>query len=535
MTTTLLLDRVRRGRVTRARSAFEGYKPLRVTGPFLGFNSYQSPDTIPQGLGKSGLLHSPDCLNMYSYPFGSMTSFFGHANINSIAANASKAITGIAYMGEIAQNILVAVRDKIGEDVGGTWTDRTGAASITDSADNPMDAAILTSLAVLTFRSADAPLKWSGSGDVATLGGSPRAGVKYVVAFDRRCWLFSAQNGDYSAKDNAESYDTTDDTLNFSTADGSIITSATRVGDAIYVGKDGANAGEGHLFRVYRTGNEALPYAFEEIETGGVGPISQQATKALPNGDLIFFAKDGNVYVMRGNVVVPVGRNIQRTILADYNKSRFQYAAMGVLRERGLVGLSLSLSGSTTNNRAWWYDYLNSTPSRPELEIWHPTDHAINAFGERVSSGQIQLVSGGYDGFYERQLSGDSYAGSAYTKRYKTPWLLLGDYFTTYHILGIVAAFEPTGNFNVTLKYQKDFSQSQTTAGTFNVLGGAALGSFVLGTDVLGGDEQGLAYLTLNTAARRLQLEVSNNVVSQKFNIHALYLLVKPLYQSVNV
>ena len=529
----------------RPRSRASGlseYKTLQLTGPFLGFNSYQSPDTIPQGGGRSKVFQTPDSLNVYSYPFGSITSFPGHANINTTAANSSKAITGITFLGEISQKLFVAVQGKVGEESAGTWTDRTGGATITDDDDNLVDFAYLNSLLVMTFRKENAPLKWTGTGDVATLGGSPRSGVRHCVSWDGRMWLFSNQNADYSARNDPESYDLTDDTLNFLTttgagaSDGTVITSATVVGDSIYVGKEGVNAVVGHLFRVYRTGNPALPYAFERIETGGMGPISQQATKAVGQ-DLIFLAKDGNVYLVRGNVFLPsgIGRNIQREVLDTYNKSRFEFASMGMLRERGLLGLALSTGSLTTNDRVWWYDYLNSVPGRQELEIWHNTNHVINAFGERISSGQRQLVTGGYDGFYERQLSGDTYAGSAYTKRYTLPWLLLGDYYQVYHILGVVVVFEPLGDYNVTLNYKVDFATSFTSAGTFNTLGGAVLGSFVLGTDTLGGAEQELAYVTLNAIARRLQLQFVNTSGGQPFNIHSIYLLVKPLYRNVNV
>ena len=519
-----------------------GYDVLRLTGPFLGFNSYQSPDTIPQGRGKNGIVQSPDQLNTYSYPFGSITSFPGHANINSSAANSSKAITGITFLGEIAQTLFVAVQGKVGEDVAGVWTDRTGAATITDDDDNLADFAYLNNLLVMTFRKKDAPLKWTGTGDVATLGGSPRSGIKFCVSFDGRMWLISDQNADYSARNDPESYDLTDDTLNFLTttgagvSDGTVTTSATVIGDSIYIGKEGINAVVGHLFRIYRTGDPALPYAFERIETGGIGPVSQQATKAIGQ-DLIFLAKDANIYIVRGNTFLPngIGRNIQRTLLADYSRSRFEYASMGILRERGLLGLSLSIGSGTTNSRVWWYDYLNSVPGRPELEIWHQTDMLVNAFGERISSGARQLVSGGYDGLYERQNSGDTYAGSAYTKRYTLPWLLLGDYFQVYHILGLIVVFEPLGSFNVTVNYRKDFDTSFTSAGTFNTAGGATLGSFILGTDVLGGAEQGLDYLTLSVVARRLQLQFINTTGDQPFNIHAVYLLIKPIYRGVNI
>lgn len=520
-----------------------GYKSVRFSGPFGGFTSHHATDTVPQSANKRGITKATDLLNVYSRPFGSITSFPGHTNLNSVAANSSKAITGFGWLGQIDQRLLVAVQGKVGFDDSGTWTELTGSPTITDDDDNFMDVAYLNAMAVLTFLSKDAPLKCATPYTAtATLGGSPRSGVKGCFGWDGRMWLVSDQNIDYSAINDAESYDLTDDTLNFlqttgaGTSDGTIITSWTVAGDSVYIGKGGPFAIIGHLFRIYRTGNPAQPYGFERIDTGGVGPIGSRA--AIMSGqDLVFLSSDGNVYLVRGNVFVPngIGRSIQRTIIADYSKTRLQYASMGLLREHGYLGLSMSLSGASTNARCWWYDYLNSQPGNEEREFWHHTDHTINAWGERISSGQRQLITGGYDGFYERHLSGDSYAGSAYTKRWTGPWHLLGDPYQWYEVLGVAVAFEPLGAFNVTFSYAKDFSQSFTSVGTFETSGGAELGSFVLGTDVLGGEEQGVAYLEIGEVMQRIKPRFVNAVADQPFNITSYAFLVRPIYKGTDL
>src|SRR3990167_203814 len=176
-----------------------GYTPVRFSGPFGGFTSAHAVDSVPQGPNKRGITKATDLLNMCAYPFGSITSFPGHANLNSVAANSGKAITGFGWLGEISQTLLVAVQGKVGKDVAGTWVDITGAATITDDDDNFMDVAYLNATAVLTFLKKDTPLKWTGSGDVATLGGSPRTGVKGGFGWDGRMWLGSDPNLDYSA------------------------------------------------------------------------------------------------------------------------------------------------------------------------------------------------------------------------------------------------------------------------------------------------------------------------------------------------
>jgi len=274
----------------------------------------------------------------------------------------------------------------------------------------------------------------------------------------------------------------------------------------------------------------------ERIETGGVGPIASKAA-IMAGQDLVFLGNDGNVYLVRGNLFVPngIGRSIQRTILTDYNKSRLQFASMGLLRERGLLGLALTTGSGATHDRTWWYDYLNSRPGDEEKEFWHHGDQLINAWGERMSGGQRQLITGGYDGFYEQQLSGDSYAGNAYTKRWVGPWHLLGDPYQWYEVLGIAVVFEPTGNFNVTFSYAKDFDQAFTTVGTFDLSGGAELGSFILGTDVLGGDEQGIAWLEIGDEMQRIKPRFVNANASEPFNISSYAFLVRPTRRGLDL
>lgn len=491
---------------------------------------------------------SPDLLNMMSWPFGSMTSFPGHANLNASAASGGAACTGLIYEGDIAQTLVGAFQDDLGDfDSAGVYTSRVGTLTLTDSADNLADFAFLNNRTIVTFREGNAPaVRTGGSGNFAALGGSPRASVRYTVSWDGRLWLFSDQNADWSARNDPTVWDLTDDTLNFlritgaGVTDRTIVTGARLANDAIYVGKEGLNAPSGRMYRILRTGDER-EYDFESIETGGIAPISQQAFIVLPNGDLAFLAKDGSVYALRGNVLMEIGRNIKRTIVSDYSKTRFQYASMGIMRERGYMGLTLSLTGGTQHGRTWWYDYVNSIPSAisgtTDTEYWYQGDHVINAWGERVSSGQPQLLTGGYDGFVERHISGDSYAGSAFTKRWTTPWLLLGDYYQVFHVLGVVVSFQTTGGFNVTLNYRTNFAQDFTSAGTFSVgTGTFILDTGVLGTDALGGlSDAGLAHVVLGTPARRIQLQFVNTASGEPYNIYAIYLLVKPAYRSVSV
>lgn len=507
------------------------FRFLLFYGNHGGLNTYQSPDQIFQGGGADSYLESPDLMNVYSWPQGSITSFPGHANINSSAiteTSVAKAITGMAYLGEIAAAMVLTAGTKFYEDVTGTPTDRTGALTITDSQDNLTDHAIITNIAIFTNRSRNAPWKWTGSGNGAALGGTPPVG-KYCAAFKRRAFIFNTsanpEYGYYSAIDNAESWDTTDDVINFETKDGSVVTSATEVGESLYVGKEGPSASAGHLYRVYATGGFPV-FSLEEVPTGGVGPVSQQGTIATPLGDLVFPGKN-SFYMLRGNSFYDIGKPLRKYISDSVTASRLQFCSAGLIRSRGLVGFSITTTGSG-HNRVLWYDYLNSRPG--ERDIWYLTSHAINAFTERVSSGNIQPITAGYDGYYELQLSGNSYAGAAYDKYRVTSWHHCGDPYSV-KLFGVLYLICDSSVANpITVQYRTDFNTGWSPAETVTPApGSATLGSFVLGTDVLGGKEADEKVVRIWKQARRIQFRFLNSTVSEPFNIFAYGLRYQPL------
>lgn len=507
------------------------YRFQPFIGNFGGLNTWQSPDNLFQGQGKDSFVETPDEINFYSWPSGSMTKLFGHANLNTNAVGGGNAIQGLAYLAEISDRLAVVANGTFYEHIdAATQTDRTGGVTITAGADNLIDHALIAGRAIFTDRQRNAPWTWTGAGaNIAALGGSPPSG-RYCASFKRRGWIFNTaadpEIGYFSALDNAQSWDTTLDLLNFDTADGSIITSATVLGESLYVGKEGPNANTGHLFRVYATGGDP-PFAFEEVPTGGIGPVSQQATLAF-NGRLYFLGKD-NLYVLEGNQIIPIGNPIILT-LRDFNKSRFEFASAGLLRERNLIAWTFSLTGSTQHDRALLYDYGVSQPGR--RDVWHPTTWAVNAMAERVSSGTHQLITGGYDGFYERQLSGDTFAGQAFNARRQTPWLNIGDLQAEKKIKAIVVLLRNTG-FNTSVRWRTDFSTSWSSAVTMSGAGGAILGSFVLGTDVLGGQDSVERSANINRVARRIQFEFFNNTANQPITIFAFGVLYTVLRRAL--
>ena len=63
--------------------SWKGYRFIQYVANFGGLNTYQSPDLVAQGQGREAMIETPDELNFYSWPSGSMAKLFGHANLNT--------------------------------------------------------------------------------------------------------------------------------------------------------------------------------------------------------------------------------------------------------------------------------------------------------------------------------------------------------------------------------------------------------------------------------------------------------------------
>ena len=501
--------------------AYSAYRVARYIGNFGGLNTYQAPENLAQGHERSAMVETPEELNFYSWPSGAMTKLFGSARLNTNALESGAAIHGLGYLGEIASKLFVVVNGKFYEHVSaGTQTDRTGSITITAGQNNLVDHALIANLAMFTDRQRDAPWKWSGTGAIAALGGSPPSG-KYCVAFKRRAFIFNTsanpEDGYFSGLDDPESWDTTNDLLNFDTKDGAVITMAKILGESMIVGKEGPDANMGHLFRVYDSVGDP-PFLFEEIPSGGIGPVSQQAA-IVHNNRLYFLGKD-NAYVLIGNEVIPIGGPIVLT-LRDYIKSRFEFSWAGLLRERNLLAFTFTGQGST-NTRAQLYDYGVSIPNR--RDIWHPASWAMNAMAERVSGGQHQLITGGFTGFYEQQNSGDAFGGAAFSAYRLTPWLHLGDPETVKKIRAIVLRLKNTG-YNTTVEYRTDFGTAWSTTQALSGAGGALFGTGVFGTDVFGGSDTVQRVAEISREATWIQFRFSNSSANQPITIYAFAVL----------
>lgn len=153
----------------------------------------------------------------------------------------------------------------------------------------------------------------------------------------------------------------------------------------------------------------------------------------------------------------------------------------------------------------------------------------------RAAVGDYNIYTGDYDGFiWKLNQATKSDNGNGYWAGFKTPHLSFegGDetglsrvekFFRSGRFIGV-----PKGDYNINITAIIDGGDS--TSETVSLVGtGATLGSFVLGTDVLGGNEVLDKDFPIGLSGKRLALEFSNSTAGQDFFISALSVDFKPL------
>jgi hypothetical protein len=179
---------------------------------------------------------------------------------------------------------------------------------------------------------------------------------------------------------------------------------------------------------------------------------------------------------------------------------------------------------------------LNFYPDRPLDRAWtvHEASGASGynascSFLVRAGAGDYQVYTGDYDGFvWKLEQTNKNDDGAAFTASFRTPHLNFGDPRRAKRFVRGFLILEPKGNFNLTVNIWVDGQVKTST--TVSMAGtGAALGSFTLGTDVLGGRTMLKKVFELGYRGERLQLEFVNSAANQPFFVSQLLVDFVPL------
>lgn len=165
-------------------------KALRFTDFSGGLNTYDSPTTI-------AINQSLDLDNIILLPKSGFKKRNGNSVFNSSAMASGAQVQGLGYFRKITGSdwLMAIAGNKIysSASLTGTMSDITGSVTITGGNNNIWTYAQMNDLTIFVggALSTDVPIKWSGSGNAAVLGGSPTPSEFCVLAANR---LFLGNN-----------------------------------------------------------------------------------------------------------------------------------------------------------------------------------------------------------------------------------------------------------------------------------------------------------------------------------------------------
>jgi hypothetical protein len=358
---------------TKLNMAYKG--PYGFSG---GLNTKESSWTLPQNC-----LTAAQNVNIVN---NDLVKRNGSVLLPSAVLNSGAAVTGLTDWFLTGTHYLIAVvGNKIYESttLSSTFTDKTGAATITAGANNQHTFASLNNiLAICGGTTPDTPLQWTGTGNVSALGGSPPIGNIVTVANNymfiagvaatpsRVFWSNASDPNTWSAASNVD----------FRPGDGDIVTNLITIGQNLLIFK---NRSIGMLYTQSNTVSGAVTLAPLTQIINGIGCCGAQAADVLPDGSVIFMGYNGHVYWLQGGTSLEdisdpppttstqvATSNIQPT-LNTINFSQLPYCVVRTYPTKNEVWINVATGSSTTNNMTFIYNYI--------LGVWESQFININA------------------------------------------------------------------------------------------------------------------------------------------------------------
>lgn len=206
----------------------------------------------------------------------------------------------------------------------------------------------------------------------------------------------------------------------------------------------------------------------------------------------------------------------------NHNKSRYWWAATDSLHGYSLI--SVTRSGQTSNDRVLMLDwrFMAQGETWPRWSLWD--------FGSFASLAQAidtnnrpRIFAGGYDGYvYKLDQTTRTHNNTSINYNWTTPFLSYGGEYYLKVINALSIGIAPKNGNPVTVGWTRDDNAQQTT--TISQVSGAALDSFVLDTDVLGGSSFVPRFTELEEGGefRSVQYEVTENALGSDVEIHNL-------------
>lgn len=364
-----------------------------------------------------------DLQNINILPAGGFEKRRGNSTFNSSAMNSGANIQGLGYYRQSGGTdyIVSICGNKVykSDSLDGTMDDITGAVTITAGKDNIWTHSQIKDLSIFVGgpTSPDAPISWNGTGNMATLSGSPPSGSFGFTANNRM--FIGNTNAQpsriyWSVLGNPEDWTGTGSgSQDVGLNDGDTLVAGATVGlDTVLLFKQNS---------IWTLATRSAPFPLYGPVFRGVGAISKRGIVYV-DGIIYFITSEPRMKATDGTTIYDFPDSID-DIWDGLNSSRLKYAHGIYNRRLNQIQWFVSSYTSTTNDLCLIWDL------KRKCWLKHNSGQNINA---SVFAQDRTIYGGGYDGkIYKFDVSGkysdDSNGGSAIDAYWETGWFDYGD------------------------------------------------------------------------------------------------------------
>ena len=500
-------------------------------------------DAAPQGSGGIAELGIPwlnQCDNVMFELDGGITKSPGTTKINASALESGAAIRGCydywiqGASGSPSQKRVIHVGTKIKADAAdGTFADIATGVSST----SVPSYATFNDWLIISDDANSAPLKWTGSGSTASLGGSP---PNFAFCVEHKGRLFAAGvAANPSRLYYSDAFDPESGWSNYitiGTNDGSQITGLSSYKDALVIFK-GPKKGSIYVLQ----GDAPASFSLATLRKNCGSAVWQNAIFQYQD-DLAFVGADGSIQRLSATAAFGsfqlgyLSRDITKYINDNVVRTNLKKCWANNWESKGIVLFTLPIQASSYPNLLLSLDYRFG--DSPRFSLWPAyagyCNSAILATDESDNSRQVVLI-GGNDG-YLRKLNVASFSIDGTTAigiNVKTPTLSYGTPHLKKVLTGGSIGFSPITDDDVSFSWYRDDNTSASLdieQGGGDFLAPSSSGSeFTLDASYLAGNSYVDQWFETEAGGefRNIAYQITQSEVTGSASIHSLSTFVR--------
>lgn len=471
--------------------------------------------------------------NGVAYYDSALRKMFGYDNVTTTALESGSTFDSLFYS-TIHDEWLGTINGKVYKALDqGMPTDITGSVTLT--AGNQVhwaDWQYTTTKLAIGVDGVNAPIKWSGSGNAATLGGSPPSG-RWVAVWQNAVWLARTSTRTssvyFSALGAAESWNA-DDEYKFDAP----ITGMCPLGDQMVIFMDD------HIGVMQGQNNRALVKVDRFVNGVGCSGGHTIVPAKLGNQDVLIFHGYDGFYAFNGSPQVQrlsfpiINKYTGQSSIETWNWNRLQYAWATYWPQFGWYVVGLSSASDSTNAVGLVLDLKHPFQTEDGVSVPHwpwTGGAAMNCWAcTPKATASSNLMFGSTDGFiYKITPTGFNRDGVAYTSQFTSKHFDLEQRVIIQEV-NVLSNTQDTAT-NLEVSINTDLASSTGVTGSAELQSGADQldVDFVLDDSVLGGADFTFVNTSTGADGRFIQFRLENSDADENMVVYGLHCILTPL------